>query len=63
MPLSRIIVWVTTVSIIVYDIIASLLGWTTISDQVRVVDDELGGLFRFIMIALWCHWFLPSRWR
>ena len=62
MPLSRIIVWSATIALVVYDIIAALLGWSTISAQVRVVDTETSGLFRWLMLGLWFHFFVATSW-
>jgi hypothetical protein len=61
--ISRILCWVALATLIGYDIVIALLGYPTISEEVRVIDAELGGLIRFGMIALWLHWFLPSKWR
>jgi hypothetical protein len=61
--ISRIICWVALVAIIGYDIPVAILGYPTISDEVRVIDGEMGGLIRFGMLALWCHWFLPAKLR
>jgi hypothetical protein len=57
-PPSRIIIWVVTCSLVVYDIVAACLGWSTISAQIRVVDSETSGLFRWLLLGLWAHFFL-----
>jgi hypothetical protein len=62
MPASRIIVWAVTATLIIYDVIASLLRWPTISSQVRVIDHETTGLYRWILVGLWLHFFVQDHW-
>jgi hypothetical protein len=59
---SRLIVIFVLLLIAAYDIPAMLFGWTTISQQVRVMDRQLNGLIKFGWLALWGHFFLPA-WR
>jgi uncharacterized membrane protein YuzA (DUF378 family) len=61
--ISRIIIWCVLVGLIVYDIVVALFGLPTLSEEVRYVDNELGGLIRFGLLALWAHWFFPVNWR
>jgi uncharacterized membrane protein YuzA (DUF378 family) len=62
MPVSRIVIWVAVVAFVLYDIVAALLGWSTISAQVRVCDTQTSGLFRWLLLGLWLHFFVMARW-
>lgn len=57
---SRIIVWVLLLGVIAYDIPCALLRQTTISEAVRQIDEELNGLIRWGLLALWMHWFVRT---
>lgn len=62
MPLSRIIIWIVTGCLVSYDLIAAWTGIPTISAQIRVVDQETSGLFRWLWLGLWAHFFIMCRW-
>ncbi len=62
MPASRIIIWTATLGIVAWDVVAALLGWSTISAQIRVVDHESSGLFRWLLLGLWAHFFIMDTW-
>lgn len=55
MPLSRLVIWVAVLSLVGYDILAAAFKISTISEQIRVVDRESNGLFRWLMVGLWLH--------
>lgn len=57
--ITRFIVWAVMLGAIAYDIPCAYFGWLTISEEVREIDKELGGLFRWSWLALWLHWFCP----
>lgn len=58
METSRLIIYVVTAIVIAWDVFAMLSHRPTISENVRELDAELGCLVRWIMAALWCHWFV-----
>ena len=55
---TRMIVWAAILIIIGYDSLAVCFKWTTISHYVRVLDFQSGGLFRWLWLGLWLHWFI-----
>lgn len=62
MPLSRLVIWVAVLSLVGYDILAAVFKISTISEQIRVVDRESNGLFRWLMVGLWLHFFIGAAW-
>ena len=60
--MTRILVWSILIFSAAYDIVCALLGWPTISAVVRQIDNELGCLLRWTILALWCHWFVSWGW-
>jgi hypothetical protein len=62
MPISRVVIWTVTIALVIYDIVAALAGWSTISAQVRVVDQQTSGLFRWLLLGLWMHFFVMASW-
>jgi uncharacterized membrane protein YuzA (DUF378 family) len=62
MPTSQLIIWIVTIGVVSYDIVAALMGWSTISAQVRVVDANTSGLFRWMLVGLWLHFFVQNHW-
>jgi len=59
---SRLIVIFVLLLVAAYDIPAMLFGWTTISQQVRIMDGRVNGIVKWGWLALWCHFFIPG-WR
>jgi hypothetical protein len=57
--MTRLFIYSITALVIAYDLCCMAFGWTTVSTQIRTSDAELGGLIRWAILALWCHWFLP----
>ena len=58
--ISRVICWCVLLGLIGYDVVAALLGMPTISEEVRYIDGELGGLIRWGWLGLWCHFFIKN---
>lgn len=58
LPWNRVIIYAVLVVVIGYDILCMTFGWPTVSQGVRDFDKELGGLFRWVWLALWLHWFV-----
>lgn len=59
METSRIIIYVVVAVVMGWDAFAMGTGRPTVSENVREVDAELGCLVRWMMLALWCHFFIP----
>jgi hypothetical protein len=57
--MTRLILYAVTLFLIIYDLACMAFGWPTLSYQIRASDEELGGLIRFGILALWMHWFCP----
>lgn len=49
---SRIVVYATLALLIGYDLFCAITGRSTISAQVRYIDNECGGLIRWGWLAL-----------
>ena len=54
---SRGIVAAVAALLVVYDVIAIANGWSTISAQVRVINEDSGWLVAWAIAGLWLHWF------
>lgn len=60
--MTRWLVWIIVGTAVAYDILCEAWGWQTISNYVRQADFDLAGLPRWILLALWLHWFVGGNW-
>ena len=63
---ARIIIYCMVGVPIVYDIVALIFNWPTISQTMRDLDQQSGSLFRWLTLlgwlAVWLHCFMRSPW-
>lgn len=60
--LARIVVWTIILLVIVADVAAYEYRGQTVSAYVRALDVQLGGLLRWVWLALWLHFFVQVPW-
>ena len=56
--MSRFLVWGIIIVCIIYDLLAFLLGWKTISATIREADFQTGTLIRWLLLGVWLHLFV-----
>jgi hypothetical protein len=60
--MTRALCWGILAVCIIYDMLACAFKWTTISEMIRLMDFETGGLVRWFWLALWLHFFIADQW-
>ena len=60
MTFSRMVIWIALAGVTGADVVCVTMGWQTISSAVRQLDAESGTLLRWLLLALWGHWFVLS---
>ena len=55
---SKAIIWAVIGFLALYELLARVEGWQSISSGVRQVDDDVNGLLRWVLLGLWMHFFV-----
>jgi len=57
MPLSRLVVYFTIITLVGYDVFCVLTGRLTISNQMTAINKACGDLPMWLVAALWMHFY------